>query len=133
MYVPVADATVQPHLFPNHLKAFTMETSQLHVTVAHRSQTYNLSLNADATIGDLQAQLAELTAVPPHLQKLLYKGKKTSTPEMSLDAAGIVDATKITMLGNPESTIGELLDAEKQQKRKEDILRARAAGPSPKV
>jgi Ubiquitin family len=110
-----------------------MEFPQTHLTVSHRSQTYNLSLNVDATVQVLQEQLSELTAVPPHLQKLLYKGKKNLNPEMSLGDAGIVDGAKITLLGNPESAIGELLDAEKQQKRKEDILKARAAGPAPKV
>jgi hypothetical protein len=110
-----------------------MDSPQAHLTVSHRSQIYNLSLNADATIQDLQERLNELTAVPPHLQKLLYKGRKNLKPEMSLGDAGIVDGAKITLLGNPESTIGELLDAEKQQKRKEEILKARAAGPAPKV
>lgn len=110
-----------------------MEVQETHLTISHRSSTYNVTLNADATVHDLQARLNELTAVPPHMQKLLYKGKKTVDSEMSLGAAGINDGMKITMLGNPESTIGELLDAEKQQKRKEDILRARAAGPAPKI
>lgn len=110
-----------------------MDPHETHVTVSHRTQTYSLTLNADATVKDLQTRLDELTSVPPHLQKLLYKGKKTVQPEMSLSAAGILDNAKITMLGNPESAIGELLDAEKQQQRKEEILKARAAGPAAKV
>jgi len=110
-----------------------METPQVHLTVVHRSQTYGLSLNQDATVHDLQERLNELTAIPPHLQKLLYKGKKNAKPETSLGNAGIVDGAKITLLGNPESAIGELLDAEKEQKRKEEILKARAAAAAPKV
>jgi hypothetical protein len=110
-----------------------MASEDIHLTISHRSQSYAVSLNSSATLQDLQEELAAITSVPSHLQKLIYKGKKKSEQDASLSEAGIMNGMKITFLGNPESTIGGLLEAEKQQKRKEEILRARAAGPKPKV
>ncbi|PVG02081.1 WLM-domain-containing protein [Serendipita vermifera] len=110
-----------------------MSSLTIRLTVVHRSNSYNVTLEEGATVQSLQEQLAELTSVPPHLQKLLYKGKKNVEPEAPIASAGITNGLKITLLGNPESTIGELLEAEKQQKRKEDILKARAAAPRAKV
>lgn len=110
-----------------------MASEDINLTISHRSQSYTVSLNASATLQDLQDELAAITSVPSHLQKLIYKGKKKSEQDVSLTEAGIMNGMKITLLGNPESTIGDLLEAEKQQKRKEEILRVRAAGPKPKV
>ncbi|KAG8835590.1 hypothetical protein FRC17_002182 [Serendipita sp. 399] len=106
----------------------------INLTISHRSQTYQLQLDPSTeTVHDLQQHLWELTSVPIHLQKLIYKGKKNVESSSSLRDAGIVNGAKITLLGNPESDINQLLDAEKQQQKKEEILRARAAKAPPKV
>ncbi|CAG7847900.1 SubName: Full=Uncharacterized protein {ECO:0000313/EMBL:CCA72615.1} [Serendipita indica DSM 11827] len=110
-----------------------MDPETVSIVVSHRSQTYTLHLGQDATLADLQAELSGLTSVPPHLQKLLYKGKKSSDSTTRLKDAGLTTGVKVTLLGNPESTINSLLDAEKQKERKEEILKARAAKPGPKV
>lgn len=110
-----------------------MASEDITLTILHRSQTYTVSLDPSATLQSLQEELATITSVPSHLQKLLYKGKKKSEQDAPLNEAGITNGMKITLLGNPESTIGDLLEAERQQQRKEEILRARAAGPKPKV
>ena len=110
-----------------------MDTEIITVVVSHRSQAYTLQFEQNATVGDLQAELSSLTSVPAHLQKLLYKGKKNSDPTTRLKDAGLTNGAKLTLLGNPESTINSLLDAEKQKERKEEILKARAAKPGPKV
>ncbi|KAG8765431.1 hypothetical protein FRC19_006394 [Serendipita sp. 401] len=110
----------------------------INLTVSHRSQTYHVQLDTTetttTTVHDLQERLFELTSVPIHLQKLIYKGKKNNAGSSSLlRDAGVVNGAKITLLGNPESDINQLLDAEKQQQRKEEILRARAAKAPPKI
>jgi hypothetical protein len=103
----------------------------LHIT--HRSNPYEVELSLDATLGDFQAQLENLTNVPPHMQKLLYKGKKAVSPEDSLQSAGLSNGLKVTLLGNPEKAIEGLLEAEKEQKRRDEIMKARAAKARPKV
>jgi hypothetical protein len=129
----VADAA-QVRFEPlHHLLYPLMSSQEISITVTHRSQSYNLNVDATATVQDLQERLSELTEVPAHLQKLLYKGKKNSPPDASLQSAGIVNGTKVTLLGNPESTIEGLREAEKQKKRKEDIIKARTSAASPKV
>lgn len=110
-----------------------MSSEEIAITVTHRSQTYTLDLDVTVTVQDLQERLAELTDVPSGLQKLLYRGKKNVSPESSLLSAGIANGTKVTLLGNPESTIQGLREAEKQKKRKEDIIKARSAAGAPKV
>ena len=103
----------------------------LHVT--HRSNPYEVELSPDATLADFQAHLENLTSVPPHMQKLLYKGKKAVSPEDTIQSAGLSNGLKVTLLGNPEKAIEGLLEAEKEQKRREGILKARAAKARPQV
>lgn len=99
----------------------------------HRSKPYNLTLEPATTLGELHAQIEELTRIPPHLQKLLYKGKHSTSADLSLQDAGLHDGMKVTLLGNAPEAIEGLLEAEKQQKKKEDILKARAAKAPVKV
>jgi len=103
----------------------------LHVT--HRARPYEVELSPDATLADFQAQLENQTNVPPHMQKLLYKGKKAVSPEDSVQSAGLSNGLKVTLLGNPEKAIEELLGAEKEQKRREEIMKSRAAKARPQV
>lgn len=110
-----------------------MEEGSLTVAVIHRSASHTLTISSHATLQSLAEQLQILTDVPPHLQKLLYKGKKNVAPTGSLQEAGILDGMKITMLGTPQKAMESLLQAEKEQKRKEEILKAREAKPAPKV
>jgi hypothetical protein len=87
----------------------------------------------EATLAALQAQLEDLTSLPPHMQKLIYKGKKAVSPEDSIQSAGLSNGLKVTLLGNPEKAIEGLLEAEREQKRREEIMKARAAKPRPQV
>jgi len=103
----------------------------LHVT--HRSNPYEVVLSPEATLADLQAQLENLTGVPPHMQKLLYKGKKVVSSGDSIQSAGLSNGLKVILLGNPEKAIEGLLEAEKEQKRREEIMKARAAKARPQV
>lgn len=103
----------------------------LHVT--HRSNPYEVELSPDATLADFQAQLENVTNVPPHMQKLLYKGKKAASSEDSVQSAGLSSGLKVTLLGNPEKAIEGLLEAEKDQKRREEIIKSRAAKARPQV
>jgi hypothetical protein len=103
----------------------------LHVT--HRSNPYEVALSPEATLADLQAQLENLTGVPPHMQKLLYKGRKAVSTGDSIQSAGLSNGLKVTLLGNPEKAIEGLLEEEKEQKRREEIVKARAAKARPQV
>lgn len=110
-----------------------MTSHDINLTVTHRSKPFVISLDPTTTFSEFQARITELTAVPPEFQKLLYKGKLSTSPDSSLEAAGLQDGMRITLLGNPPEAIEGLVEAGKQQRKREDILRARAAKAPVKV
>ena len=93
-----------------------------------------LSVAPDTSYANFQSQLEELTGVPPHLQKLLYKGKKSAPDDpvsVSLDSVGLKDGTVIKMLGSTQAAVDSMLEVEKEKKRREDIIRERSTrGPT---
>jgi hypothetical protein len=104
--------------------------------VTHRGTPYTLSLLPDSTLAALQAQLEELTSVPPSVQKLLYKGKKpgsTTDDETTVSQAGLKNGMKIQMLGSTTAELGSLHAAENEKKKRDKILRERALRAPTKV
>lgn len=110
-----------------------MSESLISFTVNHRGTIYPLSLLPDTTLASLYVHLEELTGVPPSLQKLLYKGKKSVEDDTTLLVAGIRNGLKIQMLGSTQQEIGGLHAAETEQQRINRILRERALKGPPKV
>lgn len=106
--------------------------SALNLTISHRGTAYSLSLLPDDLLADLYTKLEELTGVPPHLQKLLYKGKSAKdTVDTSIRDAGIKEGLKIQLLGTTTRELGEMHAAENEQQRRERILRERTMkGPT---
>jgi len=106
--------------------------STISLVITHKTTQYPLSLSPSETFANLQTRLHELTSVPPPLQKLLYKGKKTpATSEYTIEEAGLKDGTKIMLLGSTVQDIDGLKATEAEKKRKDDIMRQRAArGPT---
>ncbi|OCH85878.1 WLM-domain-containing protein [Obba rivulosa] len=106
-------------------------TEPIELNVSHRGATYKLSLLPTDTLALLYARLEELTGVPPPLQKLLYKGKKlNTTPDDTLEQAGLRHGTKLQMLGTRPDELQGLQKTETEHQRRERILRERAArGP----
>jgi hypothetical protein len=103
-------------------------------TVSHRGQTFALSLLPDATFDFLQAQLEELTSVPPENQKLLFKGKKVgSDGDVSIADIGLKSGAKVQLLGSTAEELGSLRSVESEFQRRERILRERASKPQAKV
>jgi hypothetical protein len=107
----------------------------LRLNVTYRGQSYPLALLPDATLAVLQARLEELTSVPPHLQKLLYKGKsaRAQDDQMTLLQAGIKDGMKIQMLGTTTQELNGLNAVEKEREKRDKILRERALKAPVKV
>lgn len=106
------------------------------LTVTHRGTPYSFSLLPDTTLAALQIRLEELTSVPPSLQKLLYKGKKSSLAaddETTLSQAGFKNGMKIQMLGSTTSELDTLQAVESEQKKRDRILRERALKAPTKV
>ncbi|KIY46900.1 WLM-domain-containing protein [Fistulina hepatica ATCC 64428] len=104
-----------------------MSTEFIQITVNYRGSSFPLSLLPDDTLALLQARLEELTSVPPHLQKLLYKGKKAnSQAETTIVDAGLKNGVKIQMLGTTSNELGDLQAAEAQKQKRDEILRERA-------
>ena len=102
-------------------------------TVIYRGVTHHFSQPSDCSIADFQAQLKELFGVPPSLQKLLYKGKKTTSDDTTLALAGFKNGLKIQMLGTTTQELDGMKLVEGEQRRRERILRERALKTPVKV
>ena len=99
----------------------------IELVVSHRGTQHRLSLLPTDTVALLQARLEELTSVPPSLQKLLFKGKKSNLHDSdTLAQAGLKHGTKVQMLGSTTEELGRTLAAENEHQRKERIMRERA-------
>jgi len=106
----------------------------LTLTISFRGHSEVVSLSSSSTLGELQETLYEKTNVPPALQKLLCKGKKIIFgPEATLEQAGLKDKAKVQMLGSTEQQLEDMMDAENERRRRDDILRARAEKRPPTV
>ncbi len=107
----------------------------LTLTISFRGHSEVVSLSSSSTLGELQETLYEKTNVPPALQKLLCKGKKIiSGPEATLEQAGLKDKAKVQMLGSTvQQQLEDMMDAENERRRRDDILRARAEKRPPTV
>ncbi|KAF8621806.1 hypothetical protein AX15_007482 [Amanita polypyramis BW_CC] len=107
------------------------------LTVTYRGVQHILSTPPHSTLSALQVQLEELTSVPPSLQKLLYKGKKTTLTSQdentTLPEVGLKDGTKIQLLGATVQELGGMKAAENAQRKRENILHQRALKPKVKV
>ena len=110
-----------------------MSSPLISFTVTHRGTPYSLSLLPDSTLSSLHAQLEELTSVPPSLQKLLYKGKKTLGDDVSIVQVGIRDGLKVQMLGSTPQEISGLKVVEDEQQNRNRIMRERALKAPVKV
>lgn len=86
------------------------------------------------TLADLSLQIQELTDVPVQMQKLVYKGKKAaSSPETTLEQAGIKDGLKIMLMGTPSVELGKFKKEEQDAENKAAVLARRAASAPTKV
>ncbi|KAI0642280.1 WLM-domain-containing protein [Trametes meyenii] len=99
---------------------------EITITVSHRGAVHPLSLLPDATLSYLQAQLEDLTSVPVHNQKLLYKGKKAAPTDATVFDAGFKDGLKVQLIGPTAEELGGMQAVESEHQRKERILRERA-------
>lgn len=108
--------------------------SILNFSVSHRGTTHRLSMAPDTPLSVLEEQLQELTGVPPHLQKLIFKGKKAKHEEdASISDLGVKDGAKIQMLGTTTQELEGMKSVENEQQRRERIMRERATKPQYKV
>ncbi|KAF8628726.1 hypothetical protein AX17_005948 [Amanita inopinata Kibby_2008] len=116
-----------------------MSSTSTHIklTISYRGAQHVLSLLPDSTLAALQVQLEELTSVPPSLQKLLYKGKKTTSTtqddSVTLAEAGFKNGIKVQLLGATMQELGGMKAVENEQRKRENILRERALRPHAKL
>ena len=111
-----------------------MSSSPISFTVTHRGSSHPLSLLPETTLESFHATLEQLTGVPPSLQKLLYKGRKSiGSDQLSIVEAGIKNGLKMQMLGSTVREISGFKAEENEQQRKNRILKERAMKPPTKV
>lgn len=104
------------------------------ISISHKGAIHQLSVLPSITLSSLQSQLSELTGVPPHRQKLLYKGKKAGLgDDTTLSALGFKNGFKVQMLSSTQAELDALQKAEMEKQRKEKILEERARKPQVKV
>jgi hypothetical protein len=114
-----------------------METpaQQITLVVTYRTDApRKLTVSPTTSLAELQTTLEELTGVPPHLQKLLYKGQKKvagDTSVVSLEAVGMKDGAQIKMLGSSQKEVDSMLGIEEEKRKREMIMKQREArGPT---
>jgi len=108
------------------------------LSITYRGTHHLVSVPPSSPLSALQAQLEALTSVPPSLQKLLYKGKKTTSKSQDEDVvtvgeAGLRDGMKVQLLGATLEELGGMKAAESAQRKRENILRERTTKPQVKV
>jgi len=104
-----------------------MASDPISFTVTFRGVPHALSLSPATTLAELHLLLGELTGVPPALQKLLYKNKKSNDVEqITITQAGLKDGIKVQMLGSTTQELDGLRTVESEHTRVERILRERA-------
>ncbi|VDB90657.1 unnamed protein product [Peniophora sp. CBMAI 1063] len=102
--------------------------------ITYRGTTRELEVEESTTFSDLRSQLEERFGVSQANQKLLYKGKKASHDgDVALRDAGIVEGTKITLLGPTNEELGGMQKAEDEKARRDRIMQKRAAQGTPMV
>ena len=121
-----------PQLHTSDMDALS-NSKTISFTVTYRGVTHHFSQPFDCPLVDFQAQLEELLGVPPSLQKLLYKGKKTTSDDTTLALAGFKNGLKIQMLGTTTQELDGMKLVEGEQRRRERILRERALKTPVKV
>ncbi|KAI0675850.1 WLM-domain-containing protein [Trametes maxima] len=106
---------------------------EITIIVSYRGAAHPLALLPDSTLAYLQDRLEELTSVPVHNQKLLYKGKKTVPEGATVFDAGLRDGSKMQLIGPTAEELGGLQAVEGEHQRKERILQERAQKAPAKV
>ncbi|KAH9479215.1 DNA-dependent metalloprotease WSS1-like protein 2 [Psilocybe cubensis] len=103
--------------------------------VAFRGTTHTLSLPPDTPLDALHARIEELTEVPPALQKLLYKGKRSIAAggDATVEAVGLRDGVKVQMLGSTMREVEGVRAVEGERARREGVMHKRAMKPAVKV
>jgi hypothetical protein len=107
-----------------------MDEAHITLSVSFRGSQHTLSIPVDSTTQELAHELEGITSVPAHLQKLIYKGKKATQDETTLEDAGLKDGMKIQVLGPLAAELGDMQKAEAEKRRREDIMKAREAKAS---
>ena len=114
-----------------------MASDLISFTVTFRGVPHTLTVSPATTLEDLHLQLEELTGVPPALQKLLYKNKKSpgknDIEQMTVMHAGLKNGIKVQMLGSTTQDLDGLRAVENEHTRVERILRERALKAPVKV
>ena len=114
-----------------------MASDSISFTVTFRGVPHALSIPPATTLAELHLQLEELTGVPPALQKLLYKNKKSpgnnDIERMTVSDAGLKNGIKVQMLGSTTQDLDGLRAVENEHSRVERILRERALKAPVKV
>ena len=114
-----------------------MASDSISFTVSFRGVPHALSISPATSLAELHLQLEELTGVPPALQKLLYKNKKSpgnnDIEQMTISESGLKNGIKVQMLGSTTQDLDGLRAVENEHSRVERILRERALKAPVKV
>lgn len=112
-----------------------MASESISFTVTFRGVSHALAVPTSTTLAELHILLEELTDVPPVLQKLLYRNKKSANDveRITITQAGLKDGMKVQMLGSTTQELDGLRTLENEHTRVERILRERALKAPVKV
>ena len=96
----------------------------MRVTVKYGKDTHDLDIDEACTLGALCARLENVTGVPSHLQKIVFKGKSVHAPTPGDDDPKLADALKGFRDGCKLMLLGRKLDPDR-----EALMEVRASEP----
>ena len=101
------------------------------ISLSFRGRTYTVDIPFSSPISGLTEQLEVLTGVPQSNQKLVWKGRKATSSDSTLEEAGLKPGVKVMLLGTTASELDTLKFTEAEVQRRDAIMARRvASGPS---
>ncbi|XP_042510132.1 BAG family molecular chaperone regulator 2-like [Macadamia integrifolia] len=87
----------------------------LRLRISYGALRYEISINSQATIGELKKLLAAETGLQPAEQSVLYRGRKRENGEY-LDMCGMKDRSKLVLVEDPASKEKRFLEMRRNAK-----------------
>ncbi|PIA30115.1 hypothetical protein AQUCO_05700082v1 [Aquilegia coerulea] len=90
-------------------------TPNMIVSIVYGAVRYEISINSQATFGELKKLLASETGLQPVEQQLIFRGKERENGDY-LDRCGVKDRSKIVLVEDPSSKEKRYIEMRKNAK-----------------
>jgi len=94
------------------------ETEKIEFKVVFNKKKFDISFDAEETVGALKSHLQDIIGVPSTMQKIMIKG--LAKDEMTLKKLGVVKGSKVMVVGSTLSDVLEVAKKPSAQQLKEE-------------